>query len=312
MRVRVGILGLMLTFWALAASVPPRPSPQAFVADYASLLSAEEKSSLVRQVNEQNQKMPSHLFIITVSHLKPYAQSDVEEAAKACFPAWGMGDSDVLLFLSARDRKARIQLGADWGRRWDLESQRIMRDVIVPACKEENYHRALSQGANRLLIVTAAGPEAALPAQNWYEKAENLGARMSARSGLSWQMCLAFLGTGCCLMLLSLLPFSSNERKFSGSLGLALVLSSWFANGLLTLFWILTGLTVLWAAGSLIQGGFQSGISLGGTGGGMQPDEPDSSASSSYSNESSISYGGSGADSGSSNSSDSGGATGSW
>lgn len=181
---RAGILGLLLTLWAWAATAPPRPGPQSFVADYASSLSSEEKSRLVRVVREQNSRTTSQLFVITVSQLKPYGQSDIQEAARACFPAWGMGDSDVLLFLSVRDRKARIQLGADWSRRWDLEMNRIMRDVIVPACQQEDYSAALSRGADRLLIVTAAGPEAALPAQNWYESAENLGVRASARSGL--------------------------------------------------------------------------------------------------------------------------------
>lgn len=313
MRVGAGIVCMLLWLGGWAGAAPPRPSPQSFVADYAALLPPQQKAALVHQVQEQNERTSSHLFVITVRQLKSYGESDIQEAAKASFPAWGMGDADMLLLLSLRDRKARIQPGSNWGPRWDVEMERIMRDVVVPACQQEDYGRALSQGTQRLLIVTAAGPDGPLPAQNWYERLENLGAYASRRSKLPWRMCLAFMGSGTFLLLLSLFPMGSATRLFAASLGVILLVSSVAAQGILSFFWIALGLAVVWVAGSAIQAGFQSGASLAG-GGGMAGDADDYRDSDSGSSADGFGSGtySSGSTSSSSGGEGGGGVTGSW
>lgn len=249
-------LSLFLTLWAWAASLPTRPGPTTFVADYGEVLSPQVKSSLARQVQEQNRLSESDLFIITLSSLHASGQSDIQAAAQACFPAWKMKNSDVLLLLSVQERKARIQLGKGWGGRWDLEMQRIMRDVIVPACQLEDYNRAVTQAASRLLVVTARGPEASLPAQNWYEKAENLGTELTSKNLLPWQVGLAMVVVSWLLLLLSLCPVGADVKKLSGFLGL--MLAGWSASGFrgFPVIWFFVGFVVLWTISYLTQVGF--------------------------------------------------------
>ncbi len=312
----VGLLLLSTVLGAWSAKAPIRPNAEVFVADYASLLTPESKATLVQKVRNQNRRSSSQLFIITVSHLSPYGQSNIVAAAQDCFPAWNMKGSDVLLLLSVGDRKARIQLGNEWGRRWDIEMQRIMAEVIVPQCKAGDYQKAIEGGAERLLVLTEAGPNAALPAQNWYQTLENFGLRLSSFSGLPWPLSLGFLVCGVLLLLLSCLPMKSGERIFSLSLGTIVLLSGMFATILVTVFWLVMALGALWLAGHLLQANFESGASLGSDSSSSYNSNDYSYGSSySYSSDSGSSSSSSWSDSGSSYSShDShgGGATGSW
>ncbi|MFN8608317.1 MAG: TPM domain-containing protein [Vulcanimicrobiota bacterium] len=295
----------------LGAAPPPRPGVDVYVADYGALLTTSEKSTLVDRVRQQNEQRSSHLFVVTVASLKSWGATEIGPAAQDCFKAWELENTDVLLLLSAHDRTARIQLGATWGPRWDLEAERIMRDVIVPACQQGNYGPALTQGSSRLLEVTAAGPGGALPARNWWERLENVGAAASRRSGLSWKTCLALMGSGVAMLLVSLLPLGSSTRILAAGLGVLLFVSTVAARGLLSFFWIALGLGFLWGAGTMIQGGFQSGASLAGGGGGRRDDTdyPDldggqSEGPGAFSGASSVGISGAGGDGG--------GATGSW
>lgn len=310
---------LLTSLGVWAGKAPVRPNQEVFVADYASLLQPETKASLVQRVRNQNRRSTSQLFVITVSHLRPYEQSDIVSAAQDCFPAWGMSEADVLLLLSVGDRKARIQLGGQWSNRWDLEMQRIMSEVIVPNCKSGDYQKALIDGAERLLIVTEAGPTASLPAQTWYQALENVGLRLSAFSGLPWPISLGFLGCGGLMLLLSCLPMKAEERLFSLSFGLIALLSGLFASALVSAFWIVVGLGVLWVTGKLIQANFESGAGLGSGYGASSYSSSDDSYSSntfSYASSSDSSSSFSWSDSSSSHSSHDhhhgGGATGSW
>ncbi|MBX3171094.1 MAG: TPM domain-containing protein [Candidatus Eremiobacteraeota bacterium] len=256
MRKWIGVLSLLLMLGAGATPAPPRPGPNAYVADYAHLLSFEQKANLIRLVGEQNARSDAHLFVVTVERLKA---RDVQEAAKACFSEWELGEADVLLFLSASERQARIHLGVNWSSRWDMEMRRILRDAVVPACEQGDCGRALMDGSQRLLAVTGAGPSASLPARTWLESLENLGATASSRTGFSWQMCLVFMGGGVVLILCSLLPIGTGPRLFAATLGLVMLVSCYSAQGVLSAFWVVGGLGILWVAGSLIQAGYQAG-----------------------------------------------------
>lgn len=311
MRYGALLLGLLL-FCGPACAVPPPPSSGAFVADYGATLNPTQKASLSSQVREQNARSSSHLYVVTVKQLDSKLEKDIQEAARGCFESWGMADGDVLLLLSLQERTARIQLGSAWGLRWDLEMQRIMRDVVVPASQEGDYARALSQATTRLLVVTAAGPTGSVPARNTWEKLENLAASAARRSHLPWQMCLVFMISGTTLLLIALLPIGSSPRIFAAGLGVYLWVSSLNPQGVLTFMWVAVGLGLLWVCGSAIQAGFQSGASLAGLGGSPRDDDQDfvfdrDSDRAGGSFESLSSSGTS-----SSGSSESGGATGSW
>lgn len=278
MRKGIGVFGLLLTLCVGATPAPPRPGPNVYVADYAKALSSQDKATLMGRVGEQNSVSDAHLFVVSVKGLKLYGQRDVREAAKVCFSEWDLGEQDVLLFLSLGEKKARIHTGGGWSRRWDLEMQRIQDEEVDPACDRGECGRALMQASERLLRLTGAGPSASLPARNWKEKVENLGATASSRSGLPWKMCLVFMASGMALLLCSLLPMGLGGRVFSATLGLVLLVSCYSAQGVLSAFWVLLGAGLLWGAGATIQAGYQAGpmVARGGD------DSSDSSYSADY------------------------------
>jgi hypothetical protein len=80
----------------------------------------------------------------------------IEEFARRWFNSWGIGtlnapsgaraNRGMLLLVSVGDRKARIELGADWGRGANGYSQSVMAASIIPAFKRGDYSGGIAAG----------------------------------------------------------------------------------------------------------------------------------------------------------------------
>lgn len=151
---------LLLGLWGWSDTLPR--SPGGYVADFAGVLPADSKSSLEQQLNQWNGGSSTRIYLVTFAHLSTYGHTDVEAATRALASAWGLDGDDMMLLISVGDRKARIQLGRDWGNRYDAECSQTMRDVIVPACKIADYKMALGRGATALHGLAERGPRGAV------------------------------------------------------------------------------------------------------------------------------------------------------
>jgi uncharacterized membrane protein YgcG len=90
-------------------------------------------------------------------------RGSIESFARALFEQWGR-DPDfafaaswrrgILLVVSEGDRKARIELGADWAGQYDEQCQRVMDQLMVPAFVEGNYASGIHQGVSGLLAMS--------------------------------------------------------------------------------------------------------------------------------------------------------------
>lgn len=132
--------GLLLLPVFVSAYVSPG-KPTGFVNDFAGMLKPETVASLETGLSSFATNTGNEISVVTV----PTLDGDtIENFAVQLFSEWGIGDEEKdtgLLLLIARDeREVRIEVG--YGLEpiiTDLESSRIIREVIVPAFQQGDY-----------------------------------------------------------------------------------------------------------------------------------------------------------------------------
>ncbi|MHC4716325.1 MAG: TPM domain-containing protein, partial [Planctomycetota bacterium] len=80
----------------------------------------------------------------------------VKAFARGLFDAYGIGRKEtndgVLLLVSVRDRKVRIELGAGYGRGRDEDGLRIVQEDIVPHFKQGDYRAGVVAGVEAIML----------------------------------------------------------------------------------------------------------------------------------------------------------------
>jgi uncharacterized protein len=146
------VLVLVCGLFAVAPSVgalevPAAPTLERPIVDQTKTLSTEQIDSLSQQIltgrGEKDYQL-ALLIIPTLGNGEFIEDYSIEVARK-----WGIGDKDkdngVLMLMVKDDRKFRIEVGRGLeGDLTDLESGRIVRDVISPKFKAGDYYGGLS------------------------------------------------------------------------------------------------------------------------------------------------------------------------
>ena len=83
---------------------------------------------------------PSNLVEIAISHA-----AECPDKTAYTFLKNGR-DVERTLTYSQLDRKARIELGAHWGRTYDNDAARVMDTLIIPQFKERNFSLGILEG----------------------------------------------------------------------------------------------------------------------------------------------------------------------
>jgi uncharacterized protein len=179
-RFGILVLGLWVTGAASSVSaqdnltIPEVPANFNFVQDYASLLSPQVKTeigAIQKQSFEQNQKP---IIVVTIDSMARYGATgySIERFATAWFNKWQVGakgsqgeliNKGILLLVSVGDRKARIELGNDWGQDWDLHAAKIMNQSIIPQFKQKDFPAGILAGVKGLSEMTLNDPKSAAP-----------------------------------------------------------------------------------------------------------------------------------------------------
>ena len=153
---------LLLTFVMLLISVAPAwaqapvPKLKGRVNDYANLLSQSQIQQLESVLAQFEQQTTTQVVLLTVPSLEGDA---VESFGIRVAEAWKIGqtgkNNGVVLIVAPKERKVRIEVGYGLeGVLTDLQSSRIIREVITPAFKEGNLYTGIAGGLDAIMKAT--------------------------------------------------------------------------------------------------------------------------------------------------------------
>lgn len=216
---------------ALAIDFPDKPPTSDFFVDQANLINSEDK----KQINQitaallKEEKIP--IIIVTIESLLQYnaAHMSIESYAYELFNHWGIGSQNrnygMLLLVSKGDRKARIELGAAWGRNHDDSANEIMQKLIIPQFKSGNFSGGILGGV-RGLDALARGLALPKPKTPWWALPVMLGGLgliifviislfKNGQKGWGWAL-IAFLGVAIFFILRTAASSSGSGGAFGG------------------------------------------------------------------------------------------------
>lgn len=165
MRYRNGVVALLMSVlmlgapWMAAAqniNIEP-PGERAFVQDLARMVSSDDVVA-IREIGDQLlTDLAIPIIVVTIDSMGQYGGSTwrIETFARVLFDQWGIGhetiegqpwNRGILLVVSKNDRKARIELGADWAGEFDATCQEIMDGQIIANFKQGKFSEGILAG----------------------------------------------------------------------------------------------------------------------------------------------------------------------
>ncbi|NOY00404.1 MAG: TPM domain-containing protein, partial [Verrucomicrobia bacterium] len=101
------------------------------------------------------------IMVVTIESMAKYGGEGlrIETFANLLFDQWQIGNQNlgedywntgILLLVSKNDRKARIELGAGWGRSEDAICREIMDQYIIPQFKRGDFSAGIVAGVKAL------------------------------------------------------------------------------------------------------------------------------------------------------------------
>ncbi len=181
-RVAIAYAIAAVVFLSVAAGVraqlgpyPERPDVAAGIwfVDEANLIAEADGAEITEIVSTLMADEQIPIIVATISSLAAHnaAGYTIERYATALFNEWGIGSQrrnyGMLLLVSQGDRKARIELGANWGRSYDSDALRVMQGHIIPAFKRGQFSEGILAGV-RGLDSMARGLGVPVPKRPWW------------------------------------------------------------------------------------------------------------------------------------------------
>jgi uncharacterized protein len=257
--------------WQVPAQIPPLPNKiNQLTFDYANLLNPTAKEEIAGIQNDLFTNFKSTLVVVTVASMGQYGSfPSIETFAKEWFNTWKIGtqnnNNGILFIISVGDRKARIELGADWGHAWDFHCEDIMQDDIIPHFKNGDYSTGILSGVQKLARMAEKGPHQTPPEKNIYQQVKSSSEYKFLRDGnksISNKVFDLLLFGGIALIILSF--FMPQYRKQLLWAGILMVGFALFIYALICI-----GIFIRTRMGRSSHGGsFGGGFGGGSSGGG--------------------------------------------
>ncbi len=142
---------LIISFSPVLAFKAPG-QPTGYVNDYAEILTEEQEVVLETKLRNLASSEGSEVAVVTVKSLDG---ETVENYAVQLFAEWGIGkkdkDNGLLLLIAMEERAMRIEVGYGLeGTITDAQAFWIIRDIITPAFKNEDYFTGISGAIDKV------------------------------------------------------------------------------------------------------------------------------------------------------------------
>lgn len=153
--IRATVVALLAVFFVGSHAIAIEyPQPVGLVTDTAGMLSNEESNALESDLISFQQQTGNEIAIVTVASLEG---EPIEDYAVELFERWGIGqkekDNGILILVSRDDREVRIEVGYGLeGSLNDAAAGRIIREVVVPAFREERYGEGLASAVREIQL----------------------------------------------------------------------------------------------------------------------------------------------------------------
>ena len=162
-----------------------RPGEREFVRDLGNMLDEAGKTHIKQVADKLLSDKATPIIVVTIDSMAQYGDAGmrIETFSTILFNQWQIGhaklgeqdwNTGILLLVSKGDRKARIELGAGWGRREDALCRQIMDEQIIPHFKKGQYSEGIVAGVDSLDKM-ARKLELPAPPVNWMHVALIVG-----------------------------------------------------------------------------------------------------------------------------------------
>jgi uncharacterized protein len=143
------------------------PGPREFILDEAGKIDPATQDHLRQACDKLLTDKAVPIIIVTINSMAEHggAGMRIETFARLLFDQWQVGiaklgkqswNTGILVLVSVDDRKARIELGAGWGREKDHICQQIMDERMVPMFKRGDFGGGISAGVEALEAMARA------------------------------------------------------------------------------------------------------------------------------------------------------------
>ncbi len=137
------------------------PGQREFIKDQARIITPEDREKIRAMCDKLLTEKATPIIVVTINSMAEHGGDGlrIETFATLLFDQWQIGhaklhgqdwNTGILLLVSTGDRKARIELGAGWGRQQDALARQIMDEQIIPRFKEGNYSAGILAGVESL------------------------------------------------------------------------------------------------------------------------------------------------------------------
>ncbi len=157
------------------------PGDREFIVDLAEIIEPGDETEIRDICDSLLTDTAAPIIVVTIGSMAQYGGAGyrIETFATVLFNQWGVGhekiNHGILLLVSVGDRKARIELGAGWGREHDGQAREIMQGHIVSRFKMEDYSGGILAGV-KTLDKMARGFKIPAPPRPWWHYALVVGA----------------------------------------------------------------------------------------------------------------------------------------
>ncbi|MBN1470425.1 MAG: YgcG family protein [Syntrophaceae bacterium] len=173
------LAALLITLPSFAIDVPFLTGR---VTDNAQLLSDETRKSITERLKAHEDRTSNQIAILTTPTLEG---AGIEEYTVAVFNEWKLGqkgkDNGVLVVVAPKDRRMRIEVGYGLeGTMPDGVAGSIIRNVMTPHFKNNDYNKGIDEGVNAIVKVLEGGQPPDTVADTGAESKKSSGLNLEA------------------------------------------------------------------------------------------------------------------------------------